>query len=278
MEKIRVLLCGAGGRMGREVAQTLWAAPDIALVAAIDLEEYAGQDLGRLCGQSEWGISVDTDLNAAMRKNQAQVLVDFTNGEAAGKHLLNALSHGVRVVIGTSGISRQVVDEAAAVARRKKIGAVLAPNFSLGAVLLMSFAARAAKYFDAAEIIELHHENKLDAPSGTALKTAELMSASRENALGKRNGAFRCFDTPQLKLEGARGGDLNGIRIHSVRLPGMLAHQEVLLGGVAETLRLVHNSTGRACFMPGVLLAVRRVMNLERMVEGLETLLEEPGK
>jgi 4-hydroxy-tetrahydrodipicolinate reductase len=195
------------------------------------------------------------------------VLVDFTVAAAAYPNALTALREGVSPVIGTTGMSEAQVGEIRELAAERGVGAFLAPNFAIGAVLMMVFAQQAARFMPEAEIIELHHEKKIDAPSGTAMRTAELIRAAR---------AARTVERPaheELKLEGARGGDLDGIHVHSVRLPGYVAHQEVIFGGLGQTLTIRHDSIDRSSFMPGVLIACKRVREQPGLVIGLENLL-----
>jgi 4-hydroxy-tetrahydrodipicolinate reductase len=194
------------------------------------------------------------------------VVVDFTNAEWTPQLVDAALANGVRLVIGTTGLDAGFREDLRARCEQRKLGALVASNFAIGAVLMMQFARTAARFFDSAEIIELHHDQKVDAPSGTAKTTAEMM-------LEARNRPFDHNDPEKQVVPHTRGGNLGGVAIHSVRLPGLVAHQEVILGGTGQTLTLRHDSTGRESFMPGVLLAVKAVMELDHMVDGLEALL-----
>jgi len=263
---VRILVAGAAGRMGREVVRAVAGDPDTELVGAVDVSQ-TGADAGELAGVGARGIPIRPDLAAALRDTHAEVVVDFTRAEAAFANAKVALAAGVSPVIGTTGMPPEQIGELGRRAEEKGVGAVVAPNFALGAVLLMRFAAQAARYMPEVEIIELHHEKKVDAPSGTALKTAEMIRAAR---------AAERLPRPdeEVKLPGSRGGDWDGIRIHSVRLPGYVAHQEVIFGGVGQTLTLRHDSIDRASFMPGVLMACKRVRGLKRLVHGLENLLD----
>jgi 4-hydroxy-tetrahydrodipicolinate reductase len=264
--RVRVLVAGAAGRMGREVVRAVVGDPETALVGAVDVSEV-GADAGALAGVGPQDIPVSADLAATLRVTGAEVVVDFTRAEAAFANAKVALAAGVSPVIGTTGMTPEQVGELGRLAEAKGVGAVVAPNFALGAVLLMRFAAQAARYLPEVEIIELHHERKVDAPSGTALKTAEMIRAAR---------APERLPRPEetVVLPGSRGGDFEGIRIHSVRLPGYVAHEEVIFGGVGQTLTLRHDSIDRVSFMPGVLMACKRVRGLERLVNGLENLLD----
>lgn len=193
-------------------------------------------------------------------------MVDFTTAKAAVQNIRTAITCGVRPVVGTTGIPEEELAELSRLCREKGLGGLVAPNFAIGAVLMMHFAGIAARYFSAAEIIELHHNQKLDAPSGTALKTAEIIAANRTSETVE--------DRTELeKLSGARGGSLAGIRIHSVRLPGFVAHQEVIFGGLGQTLTIRHDSISRESFMPGVIMGIRKVLELNEMVFGLDKLI-----
>ena len=205
------------------------------------------------------------DLQSSIRESGAEVVVDFTAPGAVFGNTEAIIGMGVRPVIGTSGLLPEEVEELKVLATGKKIGGIIAPNFAVGAVLMMKFAAEAAKHLPDVEIIELHHEKKADAPSGTAIKTAAMISVSR----GKPSEISRGKEI----LPGARGARAEEVPIHSVRLPGLVAHQEVLFGGSSQTLSIRHDSIHRESFMPGVCLACRKVMDLDQLVYGLEYLL-----
>lgn len=244
---IRVGVLGARGRMGAEVVRAVDAAGELELVAAVDLGD-------------------DRESLAA-----AQVAVDFTRPDAVLGNVAWCLEHGLSVVVGTTGI-----DEAGLAGIEKSLsgkgsqGVVVAPNFGIGAVLMMRMAALAAPHFDAVEIVELHHPGKVDAPSGTARRTASLVAAARRDAGLDPAGP----DATTEALDGARGARVDGVPVHAVRLSGLVAHQEVLLGGPGETLTIRHDSYDRASFMPGVLLAVRTVLDRPGLTVGLEHLLD----
>jgi 4-hydroxy-tetrahydrodipicolinate reductase len=265
MMSVRVLVAGAAGRMGREVLRAVLGDPETGLVAAVDVTGI-GQDAGELAGRPPAGITVQADLEAAIRAAGPEVMVDFTRAEAAYRNALTALGAGVSPVIGTTGMTQKQIAGIGQAAKEAGVGAVVAPNFAIGAVLMMLFAAQAARYLPDVEIIELHHERKADAPSGTAIKTAEMIAEARTLP-----GAPR--PEQEMKIPGARGGELNGITIHSVRLPGLVAHQEVIFGGLGQTLSIRHDSLDRTSFMPGVLLAVKAVRSRTGLVYGLEHLL-----
>lgn len=211
-------------------------------------------------------VPVLRDLTSLLEQAKARVLVDFTVAAAAMGHARAAFRHGVSPVIGTTGLSQENLRELEELSRSTGLGAVVAPNFALGAVLMVHLAGIAARYFDYGEIVELHHEGKLDAPSGTALATAQAMAKGRGRPFE--------WKAPQKEtLEGTRGGQTQGVGIHSIRLPGLVAHQEVIFGAPGQTLSIRHDSTGRESFMPGLLLAIREVVNRDHLVVGLNQLL-----
>ncbi len=265
---MRVGVVGAGGKMGLEVCRAVLAQADLELVAAID-PRLAGQPLGDVL-DVETALVVVADLDEA-RRTGADVLVDFTRRDVALSTLEFCALSGCHAVVGTTGFDdadRIRVGEWF-VAGRGAANCILAANFAIGAVLLMRFAELAAPWFDGAEIIELHHEAKLDAPSGTAMHTAERMAAARAEA-----GDYLADRTENRVLEGARGGEgPAGIRLHSVRLPGLVAHEEVLFGSPGQALTLRHDSFHRSSFMDGVLLAVRSVAVRPGLTLGIESLL-----
>jgi 4-hydroxy-tetrahydrodipicolinate reductase len=265
---IKVLISGAAGRMGREALKTIWHADDTELVAAVD-PLVAGGDAGSLIGVGSIGLEVNPDLAVALESSRPDVMVDFTTPGTVFNNTVMAMEKGVRPVVGTTGLNREEIKKLKELSLKFRIGGIVAPNFAIGALLMIRFAEEACKYFPNVEIIELHHDQKLDAPSGTAVKTAEVIAA--------RRGEFRQGSLLEVeKIAGARGGDFGGgIRIHSVRLPGLVAHQEVIFGGLGQTLSIRHDSISRESFMPGVLLAVRKVMGLEDVVYGLENIIFE---
>ena len=248
---IRVAVAGALGRMGTEVIQAVNAAEDLEVVAGVDLRP---------------GDRVFTDLRQAIVEAKPQVLVDFTIAEAAFANAMAALELGVRPVIGTTGMSAEQLAHIESRASETKTGAFIAPNFALGAVLMMHFARIGARWFDSAEVIDLHHDQKIDSPSGTGHKVAMEMAEAR----GK---PFASNVPDKEPLPGARGAEWQGIRLHSVRLPGLVAHHEVIFGAQGQILTIRHDSTDRTSFMPGVLIAVREVVKLDKLVVGLDNLL-----
>lgn len=260
-----VVIAGANGRMGRQCVQLILQQVDLKLVSALGKSRGIGQDVGVLSGGDPCGIILEDDLESAIAKAAGGVLIDVSLGPATKKNVLTALRHNISCVVGTTAIPTADEQEIAAAASRR--GVLLASNFALGAVLMMKFAREASKYFRWGEIIEYHHERKLDAPSGTARRTADMMRKAREDG-------FRTPVDSEESLKGVRGGSLGGLRIHSVRLPGKLAHQEVILAAQGETLTIKHDATDRECYMPGVLLAARKVQQFTGMVVGLENILE----
>ncbi|MFY1575020.1 4-hydroxy-tetrahydrodipicolinate reductase [Verrucosispora sp. WMMD703] len=247
-ESIKVGVLGAGGRMGAEVCRAVEAAADMKLVATVDQDDW-------LVDAAEAG---------------AEVLVDFTTPDVVMDNLHWCIDQGIHAVVGTSGFTEQRIEKVRGwLADRPDVGVVIAPNFGLGAVLMMQFAARAARYFESVEIVEQHHPRKLDAPSGTAMHTARLVAAARAEA-----GLGPVPDATKDEIAGARGADVDGVRVHAVRATGLVAHQEVLFGTTGETLTIRHDSYDRVSFMPGVLLAVRAVRNRPGLTLGLDALLD----
>lgn len=263
MEKIKVVLTGASGKMSREVLSALCRDPELEPAGAISRK--ATEDYLSLPDGSGL-IPLSSDLEAMLTRTRPHVLVDFTNPEYTLPAVRLALSYGVRPVIGTTGLSQEAIEEVRELCRSKGLGGIIAPNFALGAVVMIQLARVAARYFDYAEILEMHHEAKADAPSGTALATARAMARARGRPF---------LHPPTLKetLAGTRGGELEGVAIHSLRLPGLVAHQEIVLGGLGQTLRIRHDTIGRECYMPGVILAIKEVMVRQELLYGLEQLL-----
>ncbi len=263
----KVVVVGADGRMGREVVKVVLKESDLSLVGAVDMTNH-GQDIGVLINGRPCGILLAGNLGRVLEETAADVVVDFTAPASVRSNLTVVLKHRIHAVVGTTGLSEESVAAIDREAMEAGVGVVIAPNFAVGAILMMKFAAEAARYLPHVEIIELHHDQKLDAPSGTAVKTAELIKANREYM---RQG----HPDEHEKIPGVRGGEFDGIRIHSIRLPGLVAHQEVVFGGIGQTLKIRHDSINRESFMPGVILAVRKVVNLKGVTYGLEKLLIE---
>lgn len=263
-DTIRVAVAGACGRMGTLVAQTVMKQPDMVLVSAID-KQHVGEDIGTLAMDHPIGITVTDHLADALVQTQPHVLVDFTTLGAAVSHIYTALEHGVIPVVGTSGFSAQTLSDVREAVQRTGTACIIVPNFAIGAVLMMQFAKEAARYFPNAEIVELHHDGKVDAPSGTAIRTAEMIAAARPERPRQ--------PVQEQKFEGARGASVANVPVHSVRLPGLIAHQMVIFGGQGEVLTIRHDSVDRQSFMPGVLLAIRKARSVQGLVVGLEHLL-----
>jgi len=241
---IKVGILGARGRMGAEVVAAVQAAADCQLVAALDL-----------------GDSLDQLITSG-----AQVVIDFTTPDSVMANLEFLITHKIHAVVGTTGFDDARMAQLHSLsAAHPEVGILIAPNFAIGAVLMMEFAAKAAKYFESAEIIELHHPNKVDAPSGTAARTAGIISAARKEA-----SLPAMPDATSTSIDGARGALVGDVPVHSVRLRGLIAHQEVLFGGLGETLSIRHDSLDRAGFMPGVLLGIRSVISRPGVTFGLE--------
>jgi len=267
MAAIKVTVVGAAGRMGREVCKAVAGARDMDLVAAVDVQ-CAGEPVSALTGLQGCDLTISRSLPQAVERSKCHVAVDFTQPYSRLTNFKAIVAGGARPVIGTTGWTQADIEEARRTCEQAGLGAVIAPNFAIGAVLMMRFAAVAARHMPSVEIIELHHDQKLDAPSGTANQTAQLVALERRAAGILASTPDGAGDSP------ARGLEYEGIRIHSVRLPGLLAHQEVLFGGLGQTLSVRHDSLSRECFMPGVLLACRKVMDLDGLVWGLDALLD----
>jgi 4-hydroxy-tetrahydrodipicolinate reductase len=260
---VRVGVLGATGRMGLSVCQAVLDAPDLELAAVVARATGVGRPLRDLVPGAPEPLLVTGRLDDLAA---AEVVVDFSRPEATAAAAAELLAKGVHLVSGTTGLPAEVMDELEALAGKGDHGnAVWAPNYALGAVLAMHFAAVAGRFYPAAEVIELHHQAKADAPSGTALRTARAIAAARDRRTAPTGGSE--------SVAGVRGGEVDGVRVHSVRLPGLVAHQEVVFGGQGEVLTLRHDSLDRSSFMPGVLLAVREVAARPGLTVGLEPLL-----
>lgn len=266
MKNIRIVIAGPRGNMGREALQLMEETEHFNLVAVVD-RKNDGLTLADIDGLPDWNVPIYTDIDSCFSQHKPEVLIDLTSPESGKFHIEAALNHGVRPVMGTTGFSEEEINDLREKAEAKELGAIIAPNFAIGAILMMKFAQTAAKYMPDVEIMEMHHDRKLDAPSGTAYKTAQLMAEVRE---AKKQG----HEDEEETLQGARGAEFNGMRIHSIRLPGLVAHQEVLFGGPGQTLSIRHDSINRASFMPGVRLSVETVLTLDTLVYGLEHIIE----
>lgn len=251
---IKVAVCGACGKMGQEVVKAVGADAELELTAKIDL----------LCT----GEKIYKSIDEAMASEQIDVLVDFTQPASIFENAKTCINVGIRPVIGTTGLSDSQIEVLSKLSKEKNVSALIAPNFTTGAVLMMMFAKEAAKYFDNAEIIELHHNQKKDAPSGTAIKTAQLMGGHVDKSFSTGN----CEEVELVK--GSRGGiSYNDIHIHSVRMPGYIASQEVIFGASGQILKIRHDSMDRTCYMKGVIMAIKHVMKNDDFVYGLENIL-----
>jgi len=267
MAKIKVLINGAAGKMGREVVKAVSKESDIELVGAVDKIEI-GIDAGVLVGLKPSRVEISGDLAKTVKSAKPDVVVDFTHPNVVMDNVRVILGSGVHAVVGTTGIGDKDLKEIKKLCESNKANCMVVPNFAVGAVLMMRFAREASKHLRNVEIIELHHDKKADAPSGTAIKTAEMIleEESRREAAASKIKEIE-------KIDGARGGNMDGIHIHSVRLPGFVAHQEVIFGGVGQTLSIRHDSISRESFMPGVVMSIRKIKKLKGLTYGLEAIL-----
>ncbi len=254
---IKVAIAGPRGKMGKEAFGTIIKNEELLLVGMLDskLEET---NLG--------DIPIYTSLVELIKETDPDVLVDLTVPSSVYEHTVTALEYGVRPVIGTTGFTEEQLATISCLVEDKKLGCIIAPNFSIGAVLMMKFAQTAAKYLPDIEIIEMHHDQKLDAPSGTAIKTAQMIQEVREAV---KQGS----EKEEELMDGVRGADYDGMRIHSVRLPGLVAHQQVLLGGEGQLLTLRHDSFNRSSYMSGIVLSIQEVMKRDKLIYGLEEII-----
>ena len=268
---IPVVVNGACGKMGREVIKAVAQAEGMTLVGAIDKKpDLLGQDIGEVIGFRPLEVPVMNDLEATLVAAQSEgpaVMVDFTHPNTVYESVRAAIAYGVRPVVGTTGLSAGQIRDLAEFADKASTGCLIIPNFSIGVVLMQQAAQQAAQYFDHVEIIELHHNQKADAPSGTAVQTAQMLAEAQKS-----------FNAPLVTetetLPGSRGGSTpEGIHIHSVRLPGLIAHQEILFGAPGQLYTLRHDTSDRASFMPGVLLCIRQVMSLKSLIYGMDKIL-----
>lgn len=255
---VKVLVNGALGKMGHTVVQTVLKQSDMELVGAVDV-------FGE--GKTVEGTPVDTDLAAALAAHKPDVVVDFTRPDVVMNSLRTILNAKVNAVVGTTGFTKENLDELDALAKKNDVGVLVCPNFAMGAVLMMKIATEVAKYFPQVEIIEMHHDQKLDVPSGTAVLTAQKLAEAR--------GGFVAQGNPDEteKLPHARGAEYEGMRIHSVRLPGFVASQEIIFGSMGETLTVRNDPVSRECYMPGVMLGCRTMVNKKGLVYGLDAIL-----
>ena len=263
MSNIRVLVHGIVGRMGSTVLDAVSAESDMNVVGGVDLK-VPDSTISSRDGIEE--IPVGTSLEDMIVATKPDVMVDFTNAEAAMPACLLAASMGVNLVVGTTGLSDDYIQELERTSSSNNSSALIAANFALGAVLLIHLAKGLGRYFDYSDIIEMHHEAKIDSPSGTAIALANSLNQGRDNKFTK--------PSPEKEtIPGTRGGDINGVAIHSVRMPGRMAHHEIILGAQGQTLSLKHDTIGRECYMPGVVLAIREIEKFKGVVVGLENIM-----
>lgn len=262
---VKVLVIGALGKMGSEVVKTLVNSEKLELVGAVDINEV-GSDIGSVLGLKETGVKICSNLEEAIRESKCDVMVDFTNPHLVYNNIMVSLKEGINCVVGTTGLKDSEIEEIKRISQEKKLGVLWATNFSIGAILMMRFSKEAAKYFPDVEIIEYHHENKLDAPSGTALTTMNLIKEVRSAHIQGQK------DEKEF-LPGARGGDLEGMKVHSVRLPGFVASQDVIFGDNGQSLKISHNTINRGCFMEGVALSCEKIINEVGFIDGLDNLI-----
>lgn len=264
-EKYKVIIAGALGKMGLATVKAVWEDNELELVGLVDVKGK-GENIRDFTGIKDIDIPVSNDLDQVINTTSPHVMIDFTNPQAVFNNARTALKKRITCVIGTTGLTDIEIRQLDKLAQDNGVGIAIIPNFAIGAVLMMKFAAEAAKYFPDVEIIEMHHDQKIDAPSGTALKTAEMINENRPRK------------TPRLvheleKVAGSRGGDVDSIRVHSVRLPGFVAHQEVIFGGVGQSLKIRHDSLDRTGFMPGVIMTVKKMIAVQGLVYGMENLM-----
>jgi len=265
MMNIKVIIAGPRGKMGSEAVNMVYHEANFELVACIDRKNN-GKQVKDIEGLPDIEIPIFDNPNECFQNVNADVFVDLTIPEIGFEHTKLALQYNIRPVIGTTGFTKDQITELTYLSNDKQIGCLIAPNFAIGAVLMMQFAQMAAKFFPDVEIIEKHHDQKLDAPSGTAIKTAELI-------MDTRNAKNQGHPEEKETLQGARGANIDGMRIHSMRLPGLVAHQEVVFGSSGQTLTIKHDSYNRQSFMEGIKFAIEEVMLLKGLIYGLENIL-----
>lgn len=264
-EKLKVAVIGALGKMGRETVKAIENDHELKLTGVVD-SKARGEKVKDITGFPGVDIDLSNNLEDILKNTKPDVIVDFTNPQAVFNNARFCLQQRIACVIGTTGLNDIELKQLDRIASENNTAAAVIPNFAIGAVLMMKFAKEAARYFPDVEIIELHHDQKMDAPSGTAIKTVEMINESRASR-PPRN--FREFE----KIPGCRGGDLEQIRIHSVRLPGFVAHQEVIFGGPGQSLKIRHDSIDRVGFMPGVIMVIKKIQNYKGLVYGMENFL-----
>ncbi|MDD2585582.1 MAG: 4-hydroxy-tetrahydrodipicolinate reductase [Syntrophomonadaceae bacterium] len=267
-ERIRVIVTGALGKMGSETVKAVINDEELDLAAMVDVKANGESlaDIAGLKGTETNNLKVENDLDAVLARIKPDIMIDFTNPQAVFSNAKTALEKQVTCVIGTTGMNDLELKQLEKLANDNQVGVAVIPNFAIGAVLMMKFAKEAAHYFPDVEIIELHHDQKMDAPSGTAIKTAQMIT---ENRAYQPPANAREFE----KIPGSRGGNLDQVHIHSVRLPGLIAHQEVIFGGMGQGLKIRHDSYNRVGFMQGVLMVVKKMIGRQGLVYGMDNLL-----
>ncbi len=266
---MKVAVLGAGGKMGSSVVQAVLQEPDLELVALVD-PKLSGIEYSHALGIAGTGLVVSGDL-AELIRSEADVAVDFTDAASAYQNLLFCAENGISAVVGTTGLSQEQLGELNEKFLAAKVGCIVAANFSIGAILMMKFAEMAAPFFHSVEVIEMHHDTKVDAPSGTALATAKRIGHAKVAS----GGAFEPDPTQKFVLQGVRGASVDGVGIHSLRIRGAVAHQEVVMGTTGQSLTIRHDSYDRSSFMPGVVIAVRGVSTVRGLTVGVDDLIEE---
>ncbi|GAB3066166.1 4-hydroxy-tetrahydrodipicolinate reductase [Virgibacillus ainsalahensis] len=262
---IKVIIAGPRGKMGSEALKMVDEEVEFQLVACIDRKNN-GKKIMNIETMPNLNVPIFEDVTECFQHVEADIFVDLTVPDVAYEHTKLALENNVCPVIGTTGFTTDQLHELTSIAKEMRIGAIIAPNFAIGAVLMMKFSQMAAKYLPNVDIIEKHHDKKLDAPSGSAIKTAELIKETR-------NSTIQGHPNEKETIQGARGAEYDGMRIHSVRLPGLVAHQEVIFGGPGQTLTVKHDSYNRESFMDGIKFSIKKVMELDELVYGLENVL-----
>lgn len=264
----KVLITGAAGKMGLEAAKAIINSEEFEIVGAIGNNKHIGDDIGFLSQSNPIGITIQNNFDEIIETSKPDILLDLSNAEFGFKYMSYAIKKGIKCVSGSTGFDAGQLEDLKKQCNEYNSTVIIAPNFSIGAILMMKFSETASKYFDNVEIIEMHHENKKDSPSGTAIKTAEMISKSNK----KYN---ENLPSEQLeKIEGCRGGSLNNINIHSVRMPGFVATQEVLFGGLGQVLSVKHHTINRESYMPGLLFTLKKAITLNGYTYGLENLID----
>lgn len=261
----KIVVSGANGRMGREVVKMVLKKEDVELVGGCDIENIA-KNIVELVGASGKKVMLRRDLLQILSEKEVDLVIDFSTPVVVMENIRKVLSTGTDMIVGTTGITDSDLEEISEIAKESNANILIAPNFAVGAVLMMQFAKKAAEYMDDVEIVELHHDKKIDSPSGTSLKTADLIKGNMKKDENS--------DKEELeKIAGARGAKKDGINIHSIRLPGLVAHQEVIFGSRGQSLKIRHDSYDRSSFMTGVALAIDKIDDLAGLVYGLEHII-----